>query len=816
VRGKILSLGLEYGLMTPFTSLLALESEQAYASMGIKRRKRPLTDLRLIADASSHEKGQDGVLVGLLAALSSPLGCASEDKGDEPMVADLASQAEAQPAGARHKGEEGRMGKPTSKEKSGLYAIKGPKDAIPQLARDFDPDRAAREQGILGTMENAKGHFLSSPYAAPPAGSVDDEDIWGSLTGTEIGEAYGAGGLGLAGTGRGGGGTGSGYGRGSGAGFGGRGKPVPRVRMAKAQVKGALDKDIIRRVVRAHINEVRYCYNQGLVRDESLRGRIAVQFTIGPTGKVPVAVVQKSKLSDRNAPQCIAKAVRRWTFPKPQGGGNVVVTYPFVLGESGGSGKAAAPAKPRKTKPAKREKVARRPAPKPAPKPAKPAKPEKVARRPAPPKPKPKAPCSDASARSLAHRKILWERRLALQPTMQWALGVFDASAASCEIKGWKDERVFLQLLQRRANTEDDIVLVLDHFRGEPEARSYVARALLRRLVDPSLVGTVEAALYGFAINWIDVDRRVALSINDAEAIKILEEALARSQGAPRGEDRLIKLLAASGKISEALSRGNRLRERGLLTPALVQTIGEVLVADGREGEALRLFSEIVEFDPQSPASRRLLGDVFLRHGWFEAAYRQYSDLVRMIEVDASAKIRMARAAAETGRVDEALRILRKLAAGEGRPGADDPRRWARLHSAAYLARLLAETPSAPRDSVARELKRLQIFDGPTAWALLTWEDMDARLVARAGGESAATAETSVDAGVTGLFAVQRVPTVGSGLQVRHKGPVLDRSVRYVLTTIRWDGSKFAVDRETGEIPKGKASASETDASATG
>ncbi len=111
----------------------------------------------------------------------------------------------------------------------------------------------------------------------------------------------------------------------------GSGRRVPKVRTSKASVKGALDKDIIRRIVRAHINEVRYCYNQGLARDPSLTGRVAVQFTIGPTGKVPVAVVAKTSLTDRKVANCIAKAVKRWKFPKPPGGGNAVVTYPFVL-----------------------------------------------------------------------------------------------------------------------------------------------------------------------------------------------------------------------------------------------------------------------------------------------------------------------------------------------------------------------------------------------------------------------------------------------------------------------------------------------------
>jgi TonB family protein len=100
-------------------------------------------------------------------------------------------------------------------------------------------------------------------------------------------------------------------------------------------VSGGIDKDVIRRVVRAHINEVRYCYNQGLVGDPNLKGRVAVQFTIGATGKVPLAVVQESSVNDRNVGNCIAKAVRRWRFPKPENSGLVMVTYPFVLTPAG-------------------------------------------------------------------------------------------------------------------------------------------------------------------------------------------------------------------------------------------------------------------------------------------------------------------------------------------------------------------------------------------------------------------------------------------------------------------------------------------------
>jgi len=150
---------------------------------------------------------------------------------------------------------------------------------------------------------------------------------------------FGAGGTGLGGGGGGGGGGNStsgtglgGGGGGSGSGsLGGRGMKGSKVRTSKAAVKGSLDKDIIRRIVRAHINEVRHCYNMGLATDPSLDGRVAIQFTIGPTGAVVASVVQSDTLKDAKVSGCIAKAVKRWVFPKPIGGGNAVVTYPFVL-----------------------------------------------------------------------------------------------------------------------------------------------------------------------------------------------------------------------------------------------------------------------------------------------------------------------------------------------------------------------------------------------------------------------------------------------------------------------------------------------------
>ena len=120
------------------------------------------------------------------------------------------------------------------------------------------------------------------------------------------------------------------YGYSGSTGFVGRGTRVPTVRQAKAEVVGDLDKDIIRRTVRAHINEVRYCYNKQIARDPNAKGRVEIAFEIDRKGKVSASSLQESTMRTPDAGECIAAAVKRWRFPKP-GTGTVAVVYPFIL-----------------------------------------------------------------------------------------------------------------------------------------------------------------------------------------------------------------------------------------------------------------------------------------------------------------------------------------------------------------------------------------------------------------------------------------------------------------------------------------------------
>jgi len=256
---------------------------------------------------------------------------------------------------ARAAGEEGAMGRKTSPHHDRAYAVKGPKDnPDPRLAAQ----QRAQEAGILGVFKKMSGP-VASVFSHESALGADAEDAIGNLIGTRIGEAAGMEGMGMFGTGSKGGGTGdaliglggplrtfghgtgtggteSGYGRMAGT-LGRRAAPrTPDILIGEPGVRGALDKEIIRRIVRRHINEVKFCYEQELTKRPALAGRIVVQFMIARTGQVLSSVLQSSSMANARVENCTVQAVRRWQFPEPQGGGLVTVSYPFSLTPAGG------------------------------------------------------------------------------------------------------------------------------------------------------------------------------------------------------------------------------------------------------------------------------------------------------------------------------------------------------------------------------------------------------------------------------------------------------------------------------------------------
>lgn len=99
----------------------------------------------------------------------------------------------------------------------------------------------------------------------------------------------------------------------------------------EALVEGGLDKDQIAAVINRHIGEVIYCYEKGLQVRPDLKGRVGVKFVINGGGAVSTASVASSSLGSAQVEGCIISRLKGWQFPKPVGGVNVKVQYPFVL-----------------------------------------------------------------------------------------------------------------------------------------------------------------------------------------------------------------------------------------------------------------------------------------------------------------------------------------------------------------------------------------------------------------------------------------------------------------------------------------------------
>jgi outer membrane biosynthesis protein TonB len=96
----------------------------------------------------------------------------------------------------------------------------------------------------------------------------------------------------------------------------------------QATVEGGLDKPAVREVVRAHIDDVRECYNAELIEDDTVGGHVIVSFVVQPDGSASEVVVPESTMPER-FDACVTTIVAAWTFPAADA--ETRVSYPFNL-----------------------------------------------------------------------------------------------------------------------------------------------------------------------------------------------------------------------------------------------------------------------------------------------------------------------------------------------------------------------------------------------------------------------------------------------------------------------------------------------------
>jgi hypothetical protein len=91
----------------------------------------------------------------------------------------------------------------------------------------------------------------------------------------------------------------------------------------------------IQKVVSSAKSEVQRCYEEGILRNATLTGTVAVRFVIGVDGRVKTVASYepKTNLADPDVVQCVVAAIGVLRFPEPEGG-SVSVVYPLRLAQA--------------------------------------------------------------------------------------------------------------------------------------------------------------------------------------------------------------------------------------------------------------------------------------------------------------------------------------------------------------------------------------------------------------------------------------------------------------------------------------------------
>jgi hypothetical protein len=112
-----------------------------------------------------------------------------------------------------------------------------------------------------------------------------------------------------------------------------RASHAPQIMLGLVSVRGSLDKYSIRSYVSRHVVEVRHCYEQELITDHRLRGRVVLRLVLDSSlGGAAISVsLPDSTLENPAVEHCIVEHARKWEFPLATGGGIVEINYPLVL-----------------------------------------------------------------------------------------------------------------------------------------------------------------------------------------------------------------------------------------------------------------------------------------------------------------------------------------------------------------------------------------------------------------------------------------------------------------------------------------------------
>lgn len=99
-------------------------------------------------------------------------------------------------------------------------------------------------------------------------------------------------------------------------------------------IHGNLSREAIIQVLRGELRGIQHCYDKHLQRQPELAGKLIMQWTISPSGRVAVVKTKHNTMQTPAVAMCLSSIIRKWKFPRPESG-NVVVSYPLVFNSVG-------------------------------------------------------------------------------------------------------------------------------------------------------------------------------------------------------------------------------------------------------------------------------------------------------------------------------------------------------------------------------------------------------------------------------------------------------------------------------------------------
>lgn len=246
-------------------------------------------------------------------------------------------------AGGRHRGDEGKFGKP-DKPKNDAQASKPGAPIVDPSKRELDR-LVAQNSGLLKALSGSTSAAVSNVLGSGGLG-IGFNNAVGGLRGTAMGDAGGSRGFSTRGTGSGGGGTSlgiGGLGKGSGRGtgglgkvdLGGRGIGKSAITSGRTITKGCLTQSQVLRVIGRIRRQAKYCYDKELTANPNLAGKVTTHMEINGAGGVSWVKVSQSTLGSAKVEQCLVRVMQRMRFPPCKGGGTAEITYPWIFKSTG-------------------------------------------------------------------------------------------------------------------------------------------------------------------------------------------------------------------------------------------------------------------------------------------------------------------------------------------------------------------------------------------------------------------------------------------------------------------------------------------------